>query len=357
MLKNSLYSLRRSFSLRATLPVINLDRYRTCPSENMEEIVKLTRAFKKYSAVIINDSRYSPSINDEFLDVMEVYFKKRRKEYLEGKPLLDCYPEIDYQIGLRPENCTTPDGEFKNFKNSLVGHDRAMTSEIPSPERFWRYMWRIDDHTVKKDINYLKEQSEPEIPGFSQTLNSAGAAMVASMRTVSEMLEIGLGLREGDLTNRIKTGNHMLSPVGTCLNAYACRDKTISSFHKDLNYITVHGKCRYPGLIIWLPNGKRIPVFTPPGSMIMQVGSCLEYLTGGYFKAGYHEVIFSKELMRIYQEKMLTNSEQWRIATVLFSGLDYSTILEPIGSLRTNDNLKKYPRISTYDYVRLRLNE
>ena len=34
----------------------------------------------------------------------------------------------------------------------------------------------------------------------------------------------------------------------------------VAGFHSDLNFLTIHGKSRYPGLHIWLRDGTRIPV-------------------------------------------------------------------------------------------------
>jgi len=357
MLKSSFIRLSRKYNRMPTLPVVDLDCYRASSSGVLSEVSKLTKAFKTHSAVIVKDSRYSPNTNDEFLDVMEIYFKKRRKQYLEGKQLVDCRPDINYQIGVMPENSFTHNKSNMAIKNGFTQLNRSLTLNPPTPERYWRYFWRINDDRVKRDSLYLTEQQEPEFEGFAKTLNKAGGVMVESMETVSRMLEIGLGLGNGELTDRITTGNHILSPVGTCLDAYAQRSKALSSFHVDLNYITVHGKCRYPGLAIWLPNGNRIPVFTPPGSMLMQVGSSLEHLTGGYFKAGYHEVICSKELMELYEQRKSTQAEQWRIATVLFTGLDYSSTIEPLGNFKTKEILKQYPRMSAYDFIKQKVNE
>lgn len=63
-----------------------------------------------------------------------------------------------------------------------------------------------------------------------------------------------------------------------------------AGYHYDLNFMTIHGKSRFPGLFVWLRNGQRIPVQIPAGCLFLQAGKQLEWLTGGHVKAGMHEV-------------------------------------------------------------------
>lgn len=63
-----------------------------------------------------------------------------------------------------------------------------------------------------------------------------------------------------------------------------------AGYHYDLNFLTIHGKSRFPGLFVWLRNGKRVAVKIPSGCLFIQAGKQLEWLTGGYVKAGMHEV-------------------------------------------------------------------
>jgi len=67
--------------------------------------------------------------------------------------------------------------------------------------------------------------------------------------------------------------------------------EAFTGFHNDFSFMTIHGKARFPGLFIWLRDGKKLQVSVPKGHLLIQSGSELEYLTGGYVKSGYHEVI------------------------------------------------------------------
>jgi len=67
-------------------------------------------------------------------------------------------------------------------------------------------------------------------------------------------------------------------------------DMCYAGYHYDLNFLTIHGKSRFPGLFVWLRNGRRLAVKIPAGCLFIQAGKQLEWLTAGFVKAGMHEV-------------------------------------------------------------------
>ena len=76
----------------------------------------------------------------------------------------------------------------------------------------------------------------------------------------------------------------------------------MTGFHTDLNFLTIHGRSRYPGLNIWARNtGKRIAVRFPPTGryLLVQAGKQLEHLSGGLIKAGYHEVVVNERTLQV----------------------------------------------------------
>ena len=71
---------------------------------------------------------------------------------------------------------------------------------------------------------------------------------------MSEMIALGIGLEKEDLRRTIENGFYFLSPPALNLHNSKPGD-VISSFHEDLDLLTVHGKTRFPGLYTWLNNG------------------------------------------------------------------------------------------------------
>ena len=64
----------------------------------------------------------------------------------------------------------------------------------------------------------------------------------------------------------------------------------LAGFHYDLNFLTVHGKSRFPGLKVWTRAGHVVVPKIPPGHLFLQAGKQFEYLTGGHVLAGFHDL-------------------------------------------------------------------
>jgi isopenicillin N synthase-like dioxygenase len=94
---------------------------------------------------------------------------------------------------------------------------------------------------------------------------------------------------------------HILAPTASDLVKYGKKDTILAGFHSDLNFLTIHGRSRYPGLHIWARNtGKRIPVRIPDGNnLLVQAGKQLEYISGGLIKAGFHEVVVNEQTLAV----------------------------------------------------------
>lgn len=59
---------------------------------------------------------------------------------------------------------------------------------------------------------------------------------------------------------------------GTDLSKHNKSKQIFAGYHYDLNFLTIHGKARFPGLYVWLRDGRRIPVKVPEGCLLLQVG-------------------------------------------------------------------------------------
>lgn len=77
--------------------------------------------------------------------------------------------------------------------------------------------------------------------------------------------------------------------AGADLGAHGERGAVLAGWHYDLNFLSAHGKSRFPGLAVWLQDGRRLPVSIPDGCLLLQAGKQLEWLTGGHVRAGMHE--------------------------------------------------------------------
>ena len=62
----------------------------------------------------------------------------------------------------------------------------------------------------------------------------------------------------------------------------------ITGFHRDFGLMTFHAPCRFSGMSAWQLTGEKVPVKLPKEHLLVQGGKQLEWLTGGYLKAGFH---------------------------------------------------------------------
>jgi hypothetical protein len=148
------------------------------------------------------------------------------------------------------------------------------------------------------------------------------------------MAAIGMGLPTDIFTSRMQGGPHLLSPTGSDLQKYDI-GTTFAGFHYDLNFLTIHGKSRYPGLFVWLRNMKKIAVKIPPGCLFLQAGAMFEHITGGYVLSGYHEVIYTEATKTAYEKAKQDIAEGknrilWRVSSTLFSHIRYNVDISPI---------------------------
>ncbi len=98
-----------------------------------------------------------------------------------------------------------------------------------------------------------------------------GHKMLNALFTIAEMAAEGFHLPPDTFTSRMENGPHLLAPTASDFNKYGNAGIVLAGFHSDLNFLTIHGKSRYPGLSIWTREGKRMGVAVPDGCLLVQV--------------------------------------------------------------------------------------
>ncbi|KAL4555543.1 hypothetical protein LXL04_038165 [Taraxacum kok-saghyz] len=198
-------------------------------------------------------------------------------------------------VGVTPEGievpCSLIDGEMQKKLRSLPKESQPSTPSGPDPK--WRYMWRVGPRPSTTQFQELN--SEPVIPeGFlewKETMDSWGSKMISAIEAVAEMAAIGFGLPKDAFTGLMKNGPHLLAPTWSNLERHGKVGTVFAGYHYDLNFLTIHGRSRFPGLSIWLRNGKKVEVKVPVGCLLIQTGKQIEWLTAGDCIAGMHEVV------------------------------------------------------------------
>ncbi|ESR52312.1 hypothetical protein CICLE_v10031943mg [Citrus x clementina] len=337
------------------VPVIDLAAYLSAgEGEVGSEVSELCREvsgiLRETGALLVKDPRCTVEDNDRFLDMMEKYFEspfhfKRLQER----------PNLHYQVGVTPEGVEIP--------RSLVDEEmqekfRAMPKEsqpsIPiGPDPKWRYMWRVGPRP--SNTRFQELNSEPVIPdGFpewKETMDSWGHKMISAIEVVAEMAAIGFGLPRDAFTSLMKQGPHLLAPTGCDLRRYGKEGTVFAGYHYDLNFLTIHGRSRFPGLNIWLRNGKKVEVKVPVGCLLIQTGKQIEWLTAGDCLAGMHEVIVTSRTIDAIKQASEHNRSLWRVSSTLFAHIASDAVLKPLGHFAESPLSRKYPPICAGEFV------
>jgi isopenicillin N synthase-like dioxygenase len=280
---------------------------------------------------------------------MEQYYGSSGEKLYNGEKVAEIYPERGYQIGATPEFIEKSRNHCERMQG-YTGDDAPLSPCPPEKDAKWRYFWRIGDLPPEEaKSNYEFENLVPEgYAEWTEILDTAGTTMLAAVDTAAEMLSMGLGLPRNLFTDMMKYAPHLLAPTGSDLNKYT-EGTIFAGFHYDLNFITIHGKSRFPGLMAWTKNGKRIKV--PDGHLLLQAGKMLEHITGGDISAGFHEVLFTPDTAGAVQRAREANRSLWRVSSTLFGHIRSDVLLEPLEKFRNEESVAKYPAINTGDFV------
>lgn len=322
--------------------------------ELRESCAKVSACLRETGVLVIRDPRCSTEDNDRFLDMMERYFGqatdlKRQQER----------PELHYQVGVTPEGIEVPrcsvDPQMQELMRSLPPISRPL---IPvGPDRKWRYMWRIGPRPSKTRFQELN--AEPVIPEsfpeWVDVMNGWGHKMIAAVEVVAEMAALGFGLPQTAFTSLMKQGPHLLAPTGSDLSKYGNLNTVFAGYHYDLNFLTIHGRSRFPGLFIWLKDGRKVPVKVPAGCLLLQAGKQLEWLTGGECAAGMHEVVVSESTLKAVEASQKAGRSLWRVSSTMFAHIASDAVLKPLGHFAKVASSENYPPIAAGEYVEAEL--
>lgn len=306
---------------------------------------KLTEILKKTSCLIVRDPRVKEQDNERFLNMMEKYYDQPHNSKMK-----DVHPELSYQLGATPEFTEVP----RDHTDKISKLDPNNSAHVPQgADPKWRYFWRVGNRP--SSTKYPELNAPPVIPSqfpeWTEVMDNWGYLMLQAIQTVSEMAAIGLGLPPNTFLDILNNGPHLLAPTGSDLGRFNQLSTIFAGFHYDLNFMTIHGKSRFPGLYIWLRDGTRYLVRVPDGCLLIQAGKQLEWLTGGEITAGFHEVVVTPETLKAVEKAKSEGRSLWRVSSTLFSHIASDAELKPLGHLGNKETLDQYPPILAGDQV------
>ena len=259
---------------------------------------------------------------------MEIYFEKRFQEYHSHKSLKelsDCFPEMGFETGLTPEFFEKARDHSERM-NLLEKPNDPKSPINPIKDAKWRYLYIIGAQGVESEDLLPDTHVPSDFPEFKEYFDKWGYTMLDAVKIVTEMTALGLDLPRDYFIKLLNGGSHRLAPTGSNLLTQPV-GTVFAGYHYDFNFLTIHGKSRYPGLSIWLRDGQKIPAAIPNDTLLLQSGKQFEMLTGGYIQCGFHEVIYTEGTQEKYNEYLETKGEnQWRVSSTLFRILDMMSV-------------------------------
>jgi len=327
------------------IPIININKVLK-NKYNKNDCNKLIESLRKYGILIIKDSKVNKNDNEKFLNIMETYYENTDF-------ITDTRPEYNYQVGVTPEFTELPRNHC-NKVDLLDNENKPATLCPPELDIKSRYLWRIGNRP--NITNFPDLNSEQVIPNnlinWENIMDNWGNKMLNTIKDIVYIMEIGLNLKYNTLSKLLHNGPHLLAPTGSNFNKYNKLNTVLAGYHYDISLLTIHGKSRFPGLYIWLNNGKKLLVQIPDGCLLVQAGKTLEYLTGGYIQAGFHEVIICKETIDKIKEKKEKKESLWRVSSTLFSHIASDVIIEPLKQFRTDNNIEIYKPMYSGNFIK-----
>ena len=183
----------------------------------------------------------------------------------------------------------------------MAPEDQPLSPMTPVMDAKWRFMWKIGERPENAADDF--PQVIPEaFPEWEKKMDTWGNKLNQASFTVAEMAAVGMGISRDGFTKRMEGGAHLLAPTGSDLEKNDV-GTVFAGWHYDISLMTVHGKSRYPGLLIWTRDWKKRPVKIPEGCLLVQSGTSFEHITGGYIPAGYHEVIYTDATREVVNKK------------------------------------------------------
>lgn len=334
------------------LPVVEFEAFFSKdkdPERYARECQKVADALHDFGLVVLRDPRVSEADNNRFIDMMEQYFES-------SDGVRDARPQYNYQVGVTPDNVEKPRDHCR-FMAAYGPDDKPLSPCPPELDPKWRFFWRtgpLPEHTEFPIMN-MDQVIPPEFPQWKDVMDMWGGKMTAACFTLAEMAAVGFNMDPHAFTSRMQYGPHLLAPTGSNFNKFGDLGRVLAGFHYDLNFMTIHGKSRFPGLYVWTREGKKVAVTVPDGCLLVQAGKQLEHLTGGYVLAGFHEVVVTPATRKVIEAKQQKNESLWRVSSTTFSHIASDQVLTPLAPFDTPGAQEKFPPIKTGHMVQKEL--
>lgn len=310
---------------------------------------QILKAFHDTGILLIKDPTIDMNKNEKFIELMEKYF------YLPNEiKEQHVHKELHYQVGLTPEFIEMPRDHCEIIHRLPKEHIAQKPKEKDPKQRWFHRLTPVDPNTEFPTITG-KNVIPKELPEWENIINDLGNCFMKVFNKLLKYLAEELNLDENYFQDLCEQGNHMIAPTFSDLSKYNKENTILAGFHSDISFLTIHGKSKFSGLNIWTRDNERITVIVPDGYFLVQSGKQLQYITGGYILAGFHEVVVNDKTIKQIQLAKENNKPLVRVSSTFFGHINSDKYMEVLEQFRNDETVEIYPKVKEGYWLRNRL--
>jgi hypothetical protein len=135
------------------IPIIDANTYLNLLPGWQSECDKVAFCLHNYGILVFRDPRALEQENEDYIDLMERYFKQASDKFYQGGELNEAKPEFHYQTGVTPEKIERARDHYEKVKE-LPQEDKPESPFPPTADMKWRYMWKIGKRPKEANDNF-----------------------------------------------------------------------------------------------------------------------------------------------------------------------------------------------------------
>lgn len=309
----------------------------------------MLKALHETGILLVKDPRIDMIKNTKFIELMEQYFNLPND--IKTKHI---NKHLHYQVGLTPEFIEKPRDHCEIIHRLPKEHKAQKPTNFDPKQRWFHRLTPVEENTEFPNIT--GENVIPtEIPNWCETIENMGECFMNIYDSLLLLLAEELNVEKSYFQDLCHNGNHMIAPTFSDLSKYGKLNTILAGFHSDISFFTIHGKSKFSGLNIWTRNNEKITVQVPDGYFLVQAGKQLQYVTGGYILAGFHEVIVNEKTIEQYEKALKDNKPTVRVSSTFFGHINSDKYMDVLEQFRNEETLALYPKVKEGFWLQNRL--
>ncbi len=186
-----------------------------------------------------------------------------------------------------------------------------------------------------------------EVPEFKPTMLALYKALDQLGKRMLSAFALTLGETPDFFDRKVDFGNSIIRPLHYPPLLESEVANVRAAAHEDINLITLLVGSEQAGLEVLSKTGQWVPITMIPGTIVCNVGDMLQRLTNHVYPSTTHRVV--------NPEGKAARKSRYSIPFFLHPNPDVS--LDSLPQCVTEDNPKRYPPITSHDYLVERLRE